>query len=331
MHVVQSYSFEILLPLQRAALQRGYQVAWFVAPALRQNLQASERSLTTLEGIKDWNPDAVFVPGNEVPSSFPGIKVQVFHGFGIEKKGHFRIRGMFDLYCTHGELTTSVFNGLALKHGNFLVKETGWPKVDPLFKTGTIDKTSSERLKVLYAPTFSPKLTSAADLLPEVGRLLGKHDWEWRVKFHPKMDSELASRWRELDGANYDVVTGDILPQLKWADVLVTDTSSVAAEFMLLDKPVISYKNRAPGNHLINITSSEELEAELRVVHAGEIKNQLQRREYAQAMHPYADGLSSERVLDAVQEVIFSGQLEQLKPLPKLWLRQRKMKKALNL
>lgn len=331
MHVVQSYSFEILRPLQAAAQKRGYDVAWFVSPSLRDQLQPGELSLVTLASIQDWEPDAVFVPGNEVPTDFPGIKVQVFHGFGIEKKGHFRIRGMFHLYCTHGELTTREFERLAAKHGNFLVRETGWPKVDPLFETAQEKMAEGGEMRVLYAPTFSPKLTSAVDVLPAVKGLLKKHPWEWRVKFHPKMSTDIIEQWQDIRAANYQVVEGDIMPQLKWADVLVTDTSSVAAEFMLLDKPVVSYRNRQPGEHLLNIQLPSQLGEVLEAIGSGKVSNHSQRRQYAQRMHPFTDGMSSERVLDAVKDLLKSNALAVCKPLPKLWFRQRKMKKALRL
>lgn len=331
LHVVQDYSFEILRPLQQAAISSGDEVAWFVVPELRARLNGDELLLSTLGAVLDWQPDAVFVPGNDVPSVFPGLKVQVFHGFGIEKKGHFRIRGMFQLYCTHGPLTTSVFERLAEKHKNFVVRETGWPKVDPLFHNPEVQCAETAQLKVLYAPTFSPRLTSASHLLPEVQRLLTDRDWSWRVKFHPKMDAQMMEPWEAISGPNYQMVGGGILPHLQWADVLLTDTSSVAAEFMLLDKPVVSYRNRKPGDHLINITQPSELEPVLDDLVAGVGLNQDKRRLYAQNMHPYGDGLSSQRVLQAVREVLDSKVLNQLKPLPRSRLRQRKIKKALGL
>jgi hypothetical protein len=46
---------------------------------------------------------------------------------------HFIIRGLFDLYCTHGPNTTGRFEELAGKSGHFRVSETGWSKLDPLF------------------------------------------------------------------------------------------------------------------------------------------------------------------------------------------------------
>ena len=65
------------------------------------------------------------------------LRVQVFHGFNVRKrsdnKGHFRVRGFFDLYCTQGPDTTLPFKVLEKKFGYFKVVETGWPKMDPMF------------------------------------------------------------------------------------------------------------------------------------------------------------------------------------------------------
>ena len=83
-------------------------------------------------------PRAVFSAANWVPTFVSGAKVQVFHGFNVEKRdearGHFRVRGLFDLYCTQGPATTARFSELAAREGHFKVVETGWPKLDPVFR-----------------------------------------------------------------------------------------------------------------------------------------------------------------------------------------------------
>ena len=118
MFVMQPYSYAILRPLQSAILARGDEVAWFLSgnDVNAASLTEQEHYLSTIEQVKAYKPDAVFVPGNVVPDFIPGAKVQVFHGLEYKKKGHFAIRGFFDLYCTHGPLTTEPFQKLAKKH-----------------------------------------------------------------------------------------------------------------------------------------------------------------------------------------------------------------------
>src|SRR5690606_22321072 len=178
MFVELPYSFEILRPLQAAARARSAEVAWFLNGPAPSHLDRGERLLRSVAAVAAFAPHAVFVPGNEVPPFFPGLKVQVFHGFAIEKKGHFRIRGMFDLFCTFGPLTTGPFEALARRHGWFRVAETGWPKVDPLFDASPV-RTAGAARRVLYAPTFSPSLTSAPALAETIRGIVARRDWQW--------------------------------------------------------------------------------------------------------------------------------------------------------
>jgi CDP-glycerol glycerophosphotransferase (TagB/SpsB family) len=307
MFVELPYSFEILRPLQAAARRRGDEVAWFLNGPAPAHLHEGERLLRTVAEVRAFAPDAVFVPGNEVPPSFPGLKVQVFHGFAIEKKGHFRIRGMFDLFCTFGPSTTGPFEALAKRHRWFRVVETGWPKVDPLFDAPPRREEGTPK-RILYAPTFSPSLTSAPDLAGAIAGIVARRDWHWTVKFHPKMAPELAAPLRAIQGANFRIASApELLPLLHQADVMLTDTSSAAAEFMLLGKPVVAYRNRMPGPHLVNLDDPAALETCLQSVLEGEDPSQAARTHYARDMHPSRDGRSSDRVLDAVEGMLVHG------------------------
>lgn len=302
--VSKPYSFEILRPLQRAIRARGDQAAWFVHGIASPPLTPDELRLETVAAVKQFKPDAVFAPGNWVPDFFPGLKVQVFHGFGIEKKGHFRIRGFFDLYCTHGPATTGPFQALAREHGYFSVVETGWPKMDPLFQEVAATP-PNPRPVILYAPTFSPALGSAAALRDTIATLARNAPWQWIVKFHPKTASEVVAAYRELLGSNLTVADSDgLLPLLRRADVMLSDTSSVVSEFLMLDKPVVTYRTHSPGAHVIDIRDSSALEAALTRALARPDDVMQGARAFIAQMHPYRDGKSSERVLQAVDSTL---------------------------
>ncbi|HET7268801.1 MAG TPA: CDP-glycerol glycerophosphotransferase family protein [Oleiagrimonas sp.] len=324
-----AYAFEILRPLQAAARERGDQVAWFLNGPPDSALDADETCLHTVAEVKAFAPDAVFVPGNEVPLRFPGLKVQVFHGFGIEKKGHFRIRGMFDLFCTFGPSTTGPFRQLADRHGWFKVVETGWPKVDPLLREAASARHADGK-RILYAPTFSPSLTSVPALADTIGAIVARRDWQWTVKFHPKMSPELAAPLRSIQADNFRITThSTLLPLLREADVMLTDTSSAAAEFMLLDRPVVAYRNRKPGPHLINVADPAQLESALANALEGGDASRDARRQYTQAMQPNRDGHASERVLDAVEAMLACGR-SGLKRKPLSPLRRLKYRRQLR-
>jgi CDP-glycerol glycerophosphotransferase (TagB/SpsB family) len=218
---------------------------------------------------------------------------------------------MFDLFCTFGPLTTAPFQRLAEKHGWFKVVETGWPKMDPLFAPADEVAPTAGEKTVLYAPTFSPSLVSTPALAAEIARIVAaRPQWRWVVKFHPKMEERHAAPLRAIAAPNFEIVEDTrLLPLLRRADVMLTDTSSAATEFMLTGKPVVAFRNRAPGPHLINLTEAWELEAALDDALQGRDTSRAAREQYARDMHPYRDGRSSQRALDATEAMLAAGRV----------------------
>ena len=330
-YVTLSYSYSILRPIEAELKKRGYAVAWFVREGAEAEkfIRPSDKVFRTVGEVKAFKSDAVFVPGNSVPSFFPGIKVQVFHGFDSGKKNKFKIRDYFDLYCTQGPKTTEGFEAKrsAIKDPTFDVVETGWSKLDPLFiqQPETSDLKTESR-QILYAPTFSPALTSTYALLDEIRRLSRERDWQWLIKFHPKVTAEEVAMYKAIENKNLQVIETDaVIPLLQSADVLLSDTSSILSEFSLLNKPVVSFKNRSPEPWMINVTEVEKLEAGLLCAlkpDSGILKSISEHSKY---VHPYQDGLSSQRVVDAVEAMIKSG-TSHLKNKPLNLFRNLKMR-----
>ena len=122
-YVSERYALAVLRPLQQEIRAAGGDCAWFFDGPGAEYLRPDERQLESVAQVREYDPLAVFVPGNLVPSFFPGIKVELFHGFSVgkrsESRGHFRIRGLFDLYCTQGPTTTGPFMELARRHGDY--------------------------------------------------------------------------------------------------------------------------------------------------------------------------------------------------------------------
>ncbi len=326
--ISQNYSFEILRPIQTLAHQRGDEILWCIfGNEVNTHLFTKDEKFTTdlAEAIK-FNPNATFVPGNIVPRVIPGIKVQLFHGFEWKKKGHFRIRDCFDLYCTQGKFFTDKFNELAQKHKHFDVVETGWPKLDHLFQAKPIARANPELPCVMYAPTFSPSMTSAPELINEIEALSKKGNYQWLVKFHPKMAKELVEQFKAIEHDKLQIVeTAEVASLLQTADVLVSDTSSIITEFILLNKPVVTYKNVAPEACLIDITTPSELEQSIELAFSPTPSLLDAIAQQIDAMHPYKDGKSAQRVVDAAVEMINHG--KKSKPLPLNLIRNLKMRK----
>jgi len=340
--VNQPYSYSILRPLQDEIRRRGDEAAWFVAGCSTAPLKADERRLKTVREVMDYGADATFVPGDWVPYFFPGIKVEVFHGMARNKRGHssedesdhYRIRGWFDLYCTHAEKDTAKFRELAQQHGHFSVAHTGWPKLDPLLSQsvqGRRDRQPGELPVVFYASTFSRSVTSAPDLVEKIGELSRSGDWKFIVTLHPKMDAEIVERYRQLASENLRFVESDedLLPILPEADVMLCDTSSIMFEFMFLDRPVVTFRTKMPGPYLIDVEQVEDVEPALEKALAYPDDLMAATRSLCSDLHTYRDGQSSARVLDAVDDFLANKQAG-LRRKPLNLLRKLKVRRRLR-
>lgn len=333
----ENYAFPILRPVQQVIRERGDQIAWFLTGnALSSGqLDKEEQQLHSVTEVKKFNPQAVLTPANTVPHFFPGIKVQVFHGFNARKRtrgdldSHFTLRGFFDLYCTQGPSTTVTFQQLADRYRYFGVVETGWPKMDPLF-VDQPEPGKSNRPKVILTSTFSERLSCAPHLLDTVKQLVAKNDRDWVVQFHPKMPRDVVESYKAICAENYQFVdSANVLPFLREADVMVSDTSSVLQEFMLLDRPVVTYRNRNPGPWLLDIDQPGQLEDAINTALKRPAKLMAEIEKYNKDLHPYTDGKSSQRVLDAVDQMADFPPRD-LKSKPFNLLRKLKIRKQLN-
>jgi len=330
-YVTLSYSYSILRPIAEEVVNKGGEVAWFIPDGSEAEnyLKNEDNRLIDIKAVKMFKPDAVLAPGNCMPDFFPGIKVQVFHGFDSGKKNKFNVRGLFDLYCTQGPNITKGFN--ELQDGTFDVIETGWSKLDKLFIPHCDnEKYSIDRPVILYAPTFSPKLTSTYQLFPFIEQLRREKDWQWIVKLHPKATQAEIDMYKSLECSQLRFIeTSDIMPLLQVSDVLLSDTSSILAEFALQQKPVVALNNRRPEGWMINFTEAEQVSEKISL--ALNIKpEQLDKiKQHCRSIHPYCDGQSSARVVAAIESKIRQG-VSHLKRKPLNLIRRLKLRKKLK-
>ena len=177
LYASERYALPILRPVADALRARGDRAhALLVRGAAGASL-GDDVPAVRPRGAVALKPRAVFSAANDVPTFVAGAKVQLFHGFNVEKRsdarGHFRVRGLFDLYCTQGPATTAPFAALAREHGHFAVVETGWPKLDPLFAphdtaADALRAPAAGREVVLFASTFTERLSAAPLLLDAI-------------------------------------------------------------------------------------------------------------------------------------------------------------------
>ena len=141
------------------------------------------------------------------------------------------------------------------------------------------------------------------------------------------MDQGIQQEYQPLAGKPLQVV-GDlnILPYMQAADILVTDTSSVAYEFLLLDRPIITCRAVARQDKGIDLTRPEELAGAIRRALGKPGESASQRQNYVARLHPYRDGESSRRVVEAIEQILQNNPHRRLRPKPLNLVRRAKIR-----
>ncbi len=189
----------------------------------------------------------------ELRALVPGARlVNTRHGISVNGKNY----GLYasaacDRVCVSSEQHARETRELALLDED-RVWATGYPQMDGLFRSllePSADKGAPRGRRVLFAPTFNPAL-SAAHLVGEdaVPALRGT-DATIRVVLagHPRLRSEapqLVAAWKRqaetLPNVEYfDSSARNVVTFLAEADVLVSDVSSVATQYLALERPLV--------------------------------------------------------------------------------------------
>lgn len=332
--VTLNYAYSILRPLQEEIRRRGDEVAWFIEDSCPLNLLPDEKHIATIEEVLDYNPIAVFAPGNYIYDFFPGVKVAVFHGYPMRKRiekidDHFTIRGWFDIYCTQGESSTPYFTMLSEKHGFFKIYETGWCKVDEFFNPQLPPAPPRKRPTILYAPTFTKSISSAWDLIDTIDNLASEKPWDWIITFHPKLDDPtLIEQYKTLAKKHHNIDFSQVNEGLKTfrrSDVMLCDSSSITVEYMMLGKPVVTFRNTHPGPFLLDVTDKDEVGCaiEKALTHPKDLMAEINK--YTLFHERHRDGQNSARVLDAVDHFI-ANHKNKIKPKPLNLVRKLKLR-----
>lgn len=311
------YAIDILYPIYQEAARKGdNELLWYVhPPKIPQFPLVGEVEYTgSMQAVYDFSPEVIFVPGNIVPYYLPGVKVQVFHGYAAEKKDHWVIRRYFDTYFTQGPFFTQGFTKLSEKYNDFEVVETGWPKQDWI-KTHLHDfddekeallKKYQRKQVVLYAPTFSPSLTSLPYIKQALVNLVKHKNIVLLLKFHPLTKQEWVDEYRQLaEQEDYILWIDDfnVTQYQLMADVMISDTSSTVYEFLLLNKPVITYRTIAKNIYWTDVTELSQLPDAFEQAQYDEVS--IKKRQWVvENYDPHLDGNVCRRILVAAADYI---------------------------
>ncbi|MDP8203655.1 MAG: CDP-glycerol glycerophosphotransferase family protein [Candidatus Tenebribacter mawsonii] len=321
-YISKKYSIPIIEPIVKSLIKTDHDFALFVSQKVRKELPGNWQEYKIFSDVysaKKFNPDFVLISGNFVDFRIPGIKVQIFHGLGVEKQSHYKIRHFFDVYCTSGPYVTEKFKKIQKRMKYFLIKETGWPKIDHIINYHAEElreklNIPKDKSVVLFAPTHSKRMQSAESLLPLIPKII-KEDEIWFLKFHELMNKEI--RDSILSTKNIKLITDyDITPYLHLADILITDTSSVAYEFMVLDKPVITYRTQSRKNKGIDIAQPSMLREAIDRSLLDSMEYQQNRINHLKEINPRTDGKISENLISTLEKIIANNEIQnKRKPL----------------
>ena len=220
-----------------------------------------------------------FIISHNVKDVFPvipqrGIIINLWHGTPIKKIGldsriekewiENMVRSgrtlpyeRWDYFVTATDYTSSIFKS-AMNLPSFKLKPLGQPRTDSLYKASIDDKIKTDieeglinsdllkgKKKILYAPTFRNNATSDSvimESLIKIDNAIGKNSGTVVLfKPHPlnkiKFQGDLFSKRSNI----IDVSDEDTQELLCVIDILITDYSSIMFDFMITQKPIISY------------------------------------------------------------------------------------------
>ena len=330
-----TYCYPILRPVQEEIRRRGDEAAWYIGYG-PDMLQPGEKKLATIEEAIAYDPIASLTAANYIPDYLPGVKVALFHGYPITKRpnhpgSQFAIRGWFDIYCTQGPSGTPVFERNAAKLGFFKEYETGWTQADTYAAADKQKLPSNDRPTVVYTSTFTRGITSTGILFDTIRKMVESRRWNWLFTFHPKLDEETKNRYKQLaeENENAEYYDGDNNPDfIARADVMLCDSSSIITEFMLMNRPVVTFRNTNPGQHLIDVTSTDEIEPALEKALTRPEPLMKAIKQYTEYHEGHLDGKASSRVLDAIDDFISTGHKTLTRRKPLNLVRRIKLRRA---
>lgn len=334
LYITYPYSIPICKPLEIEIQARGMQVKWFVEKENTKNYFNDNETVLSIEETIDYEPHIVLTATDYVADFISGIKVQVFHGFPANKRkgtDQFNIRNFFDLYCTQGPTSTSVFKKKSKELKHFEVVETGWSKMDALFPL-TNESKKNKKPVIMVSSTFTKKYSLALnpEVIEELKRLSNIGKWHFDVVLHPLISNEVVEKFKSIQNENliyHD--TTNLIPLFKKSDVMLCDTSSALIEYQLQHKPVVTFRNNMPLPSYINVLEVSKIEEALSYALTRPSKIIEEVKKYANESHPYTDGKSSKRVIDAVLNFLEKDK-SHLKSKPFSLIRKYKIRKKLN-
>jgi UDP-N-acetylglucosamine 2-epimerase len=169
-------------------------------------------------------------------------------------------------------------------------------------------------------------------LLPEIEDLVSSDKYDWVIKFHPKMAKEVVMQYQALAN-KFDTLSiyaqADLMSVIRQCDLVLSDTSSAISESLLQRKPVVTYNNAKPDEHILDFHVASELGSKIAEVFENADKHAENFDRFAAEYHPSNDGKASYRVIEASIQCIEHG-LNATKKKPANLFRNFKLRRQEN-
>ncbi len=181
-------------------------------------------------------------------------RVHLYHGISFKGRPYTKkILGFSSLFMIGEDMLNRYLRREVLQSDDKRIEKIGMPKTDPLVD-GSLDAgeirtrlgIEKEQPVILYAPTWRPE-SSAYTMSDDIVDVLSKHNVAVLIKLHDHVFNPRDKRvvWNEKiaefeQHPNVTVIRDfDIIPYMYISNVLISDASSVANEFTLLDRPIL--------------------------------------------------------------------------------------------
>lgn len=234
----------------RTAAEEGYH---YDGQAMYSPFGIPEELILPVEAIQDRHFDVLFSANKKIlaPPDNYDTRVQIFHGVSFRNRGVRPENLIYTVFFLTGPYMRQkcIESGLVAEGDPRLVP-IGFPKTDPLV-AGGLDRDAllaqygfdGTRPVLLYAPSGEAHNSLESMGKEVIDRLSATDRYDLIVKMHDHPKNTNVN-WFEalapLEGAHTRVVSDlDVIPLLHLADLLITDASSVANEYALLDRPIV--------------------------------------------------------------------------------------------
>jgi UDP-N-acetylglucosamine 2-epimerase len=163
---------------------------------------------------------------------------------------------------------------------------------------------SSNKKVILYAPTFSRKMTSVPKIL-KILKQLPRENELFVIKLHDLHDKQEREILKSLSKEKFLFVDSpDIIPWMQSSDMLISDTSSVVYEYALIKDKILLVEPKRKELPFTQCSVSNIRKAIDDVLYSP-CQNREEIRKEMNAVHPYRDGLCAQRIFDTITDPDF--------------------------